>query len=66
MINKYAREPRLLVQCHNGVDYRRKGDKKDKLWQFQEVYGKTIRAGGGIMTLDEPRQGYFLGKLRKS
>ena len=24
-----------------------------------------LRAGGGIMTLDEPRQGYFLGKIVK-
>ena len=24
---------------------------------------RQLRAGGGIMTLDEPRQGYFLGKL---
>jgi hypothetical protein len=26
---------------------------------------RQLRAGGGIMTLDEPRQGYFLGKLVK-
>ena len=24
---------------------------------------RQLRAGGGIMTLDEPRQGYFLGKI---
>jgi len=24
---------------------------------------RQLRAGGGIMTLEEPRQGYFLGKL---
>jgi len=26
---------------------------------------RQLRAGGGIMTLDEPRQGYFLGKIVK-
>lgn len=26
---------------------------------------RQLRAGGGIMTLEEPRQGYFLGKLVK-
>jgi hypothetical protein len=26
---------------------------------------RQLRAGGGIMTLDEPRQGFFLGKLVK-
>ena len=24
---------------------------------------RQLRAGGGIMTLEEPRQGYFLGKI---
>ena len=26
---------------------------------------RQLRAGGGIMTLEEPRQGYFLGKIVK-
>ena len=26
---------------------------------------RQLRAGGGIMTLDEPRQGFFLGKIVK-
>ena len=26
---------------------------------------RQLRAGGGIMTLEEPRQGYFVGKLVK-
>ena len=26
---------------------------------------RQLRAGGGLMTLDEPRQGYFLGKIVK-
>ena len=24
---------------------------------------RQLRAGGGLMTLEEPRQGYFLGKI---
>ena len=26
---------------------------------------RQLRAGGGIMTLEEPRQGFFLGKIVK-
>jgi hypothetical protein len=26
---------------------------------------RQLRAGGGLMTLEEPRQGYFLGKIVK-
>ena len=26
---------------------------------------RQLRAGGGLMTLDEPRQGFFLGKIVK-
>ena len=26
---------------------------------------RQLRAGGGIMQLEEPRQGYFLGKIVK-
>ena len=40
-----------------------KAIKRTNYGNFKKYDGRQLRAGGGIMTLDEPRQGYFLGKL---
>ena len=44
--------------------YSEKPNKIDKLWQFQDPdMERQLRKDGGILTLEDPRQGYFLGEL---
>ena len=59
------------VQRRYMIDYNLKTRYKEdlcnnKLWQYlDQLMERQLRAGGGIMTLEEPRQGYFLGKIVK-
>ena len=46
------------------IDYRKKGEKGQTM-AISRKYGKTTSNWWWIMTLDEPRQGYFLGKIVK-